>query len=41
MSPSLQSKSEQRDVHRGIDAVQALRTLETLQNNIEYFEKAL
>jgi hypothetical protein len=31
----------QRDVHRGIDAVQALRALESLQNNIEYFEKAL
>ena len=27
--------------NRGIDAVQGLRTLDTLQNNIKYFETAL
>jgi len=27
--------------NRGIEAVQVLRTLETLQNNIKYFETAL
>jgi hypothetical protein len=31
----------QRDVYRGIDAVQVLLTLEALQNNMEYFEKTL